>query len=157
MDAIALLKADHEKAKKLMTELEDTTERGVKTREQKWTKLLKELTIHENIEEEIFYPALIEHPKAKDIVLEAMEEHHLVDEIVAQLKDTPFDDEHWGAKFTVTKENVEHHIEEEETEMFKIARQVFSKEELDELGSRLEATKAEQMQDAMPERDQIEL
>jgi hemerythrin-like domain-containing protein len=157
MDAIALLKADHEKAKKLMSELEDTTERGVKTREQKWTKLLKELTIHENIEEEIFYPALAEHPKAKDIVLEAMEEHHLVDDIVEQLKDTPFDDEHWAAKFKVTKENVEHHIEEEETEMFKVARQVFSNDQLDELGSRLEATKAEQMQDAMPERDQIEL
>jgi len=157
MDALALLKEDHDKAKKLMTELEETTERGVKTREQKWTKLLKELTIHENIEEEIFYPALAEHPKAKDIVLEAMEEHHLVDDIVAQLKDTAFDDEHWDAKFKVTKENVEHHIEEEETEMFKVARQVFSKEELDELGSRLEATKAEQMQDAMPERDQIEL
>jgi hemerythrin-like domain-containing protein len=157
MDALALLKEDHVKAKKLMAELEETTERGVRTREQKWTKLLKELTIHENIEEEIFYPALAEHPKAKDIVLEAMEEHHLVDDIVEQLKDTPFDDEHWAAKFKVTKENVEHHIEEEETEMFKVARQVFSKEELDELGSRLEATKAEQMQDAMPERDQIEL
>jgi len=157
MDALALLKEDHDKAKKLMEELAATTERGVKTREEKWTKLLKELTIHENIEEEIFYPALAEHPKAKDLVLEAMEEHHLVDDIVEQLKDTPFDDEHWAAKFKVTKENVEHHIEEEETEMFKVARQVFSKEELDELGSRLEATKAEQMQDAMPERDQIEL
>jgi hemerythrin-like domain-containing protein len=157
MDALALLKADHEKAKKLMAELEETTERGVKTREQKWTKLLKDLTIHENIEEEIFYPALAEHPKAKDIVLEAMEEHHLVDDIVEQLKDTPFDDEHWAAKFKVTKENVEHHIEEEETEMFKIARQVFSKEDLDELGSRMDAVKTEQMQEAMPERDQIEL
>ena len=156
MDAIALLKDDHEQAKKLMSELEETTERAVKTREQKWTKLLKELTIHENIEEEIFYPALMEHPKAKDIVLEAMEEHHLVDDIIAQLKATPFDDEHWGAKFKVTKENVEHHIEEEETEMFKIARQVFSKEELGELGSRMDAVKAEQMQEAMPERDQIE-
>jgi hypothetical protein len=71
-------------------------------------------------------------------VLEVMAEHHLVDEIVEQLKDTPFDDEHWGAKFT-------------------IARQVFSSEELDALGSRLEATKPEQMQDPLPERDQIEL
>ena len=157
MDAIALLKADHDKAKKVMAELETTTERGVKTREEKWTKLLKELTIHENIEEEVFYPALIEHPEAKDIVLEAMEEHHLVDDIVEQLKDTPFDDEHWGPKFKVTKENVEHHIEEEETEMFKIARQVFSKEELDELGSRMEAIKSEQMQEAMPDRDKVEL
>jgi len=157
MDAIALLKEDHVNAKKLMTELEETTERGVKTREQKWTKLLKELTIHENIEEEIFYPALAKHPKAKDIVLEALEEHHLVDDIVEQLKDTPFDDEHWAAKFKVTKENVEHHIEEEETEMFKITRQVLTKDELEELGASMEASTAEQMKEAMPERDQVEL
>jgi hemerythrin superfamily protein len=63
MDALALLKEDHDKAKKLMEELAATTERGVKTREEKWTKLLKELTIHENIEEEIFYPALHDHQK----------------------------------------------------------------------------------------------
>lgn len=100
MDAIALLKADHTAAKKLMAELEETTERGGKTRQQHWTTLLKALTIHEPIEEEILYPALIEHPEAKDIVLEAMDEHHLVDDIVEQLKDTPVDDAHWGAKFT---------------------------------------------------------
>jgi hypothetical protein len=157
MDAIALLKEDHAKAKKLMNELEQTTERGVKTREEKWTKLLKELTIHENIEEEIFYPALHEHPKLKEIVLEALEEHHLVDEIVEQLKDTPFDDEHWSAKFKVTKENVEHHIEEEEGPMFSKVRQVFTKEELEELGSRMEAAKQEQMREEMPQRDQVEL
>jgi hypothetical protein len=157
MDAIALLKEDHEKAKKLMNELEQTTERGVKTREEKWTKLLKELTIHENIEEEIFYPALHQHPKLKEIVLEALEEHHLVDEIVEQLKDTPFDDEHWSAKFKVTKENVEHHIEEEEGPMFSKVRQVFSKEELEALGSRMEAAKQEQMREEMPEREQVDL
>jgi hypothetical protein len=157
MDALSLLQADHEKAKKLMAELAETTERAVKTRTEKWTTLLKELTIHENIEEEIFYPALAAHPKAKDIVLEALEEHHLVDDIVEQLKDTAFDDEHWIAKFTVTKENVEHHIEEEETEMFKISRQVFSKEQLEELGTRMDASKAEQMKERMPEREQVEL
>ncbi len=159
MDAIALLKEDHDKAKKLMTELEETTERGVKTRQQEWTKLLKELTIHENIEEEIFYPALheVDDKELKDIVLEALEEHHLVDDIVEQLKGTPFEDEHWAAKFKVTKENVEHHIEEEETEMFKLVRKNFKKEELEELGARMEAAKAEQMAEAMPERDQVEL
>ena len=157
MDAIALLKADHDKAKSLMNELEKTTERGVKTRQEKWTKLLKELTIHENIEEQIFYPALHEHPKLKDIVLEALEEHHLVDDIVEQLKDTAFEDEHWSAKFKVTKENVEHHIEEEEGPMFTKVRQAFSKEDLEELGSRMEAAKAEQMAEAMPEREQVDL
>lgn len=157
MDAISLLKEDHIKAKKLMAELEKTTERGVKTRTELWEKLLKELTIHENIEEEIFYPALRDKPKAKDLVLEAMEEHHLVDDIVEQIKETPFDDEHWGAKFKVAKENVEHHIEEEETEMFKIARQVFSTEELEEFGRQMAEAKAVQMKEAMPERDEIEL
>jgi hypothetical protein len=157
MDALALLKEDHDKAKKLMEELAATTERGVKTREEKWTKLLKELTIHENIEEEIFYPALHEHPKLKEIVLEALEEHHLVDDIVEQLKDTPFEDEHWGAKFKVTKENVEHHIEEEEGPMFSKVRQEFSKDELEELGQRMNASKQEQMREAMPEREQVDL
>jgi hypothetical protein len=157
MDALALLKEDHEKAKKLMEEIAATTERGVKTREEKWTTLVKELTIHENIEEEIFYPALHEHPKLKDIVLEALEEHHLVDDIVEQLKDTPFEDEHWSAKFKVAKENVEHHIEEEEGPMFSKVRQEFSKDELEELGSRMEASKREQMQEEMPQRDQVSL
>src|SRR5256885_17051552 len=144
MDALALLKDDHDKAKKLMEELAATTERGVKTREEKWTKLFKELTIHENIEEEIFYPALHEKEALKDIELEALEEHHLVDDIVEQLKDTPFEDEHWSAKFKVTKENVEHHIEEEEGPMFKTVRQVMSADELEEPGPRMEQRKLEQ-------------
>ncbi len=157
MDAIALLKADHDKAKELMDELEQTTERGVKTREEKWTTLLKELTIHENIEEEIFYPALHQHEKLKDIVLEALEEHHLVDDIVEQIKDTPFDDEHWSAKFKVAKENVEHHIEEEEGPMFTQVRKSLSKQELEDLGARMEESKQAQMTEKMPEREQVNL
>jgi hemerythrin-like domain-containing protein len=154
-----MLKQDHDAAKKLMEELAETTERAVKTRERVWTKLLKDLTIHENVEEEIFYPAL----KAKDvkelnaIVLEALEEHHLVDDIVEQLEDTPFDDEHWTAKFKVTKENVEHHIEEEEGEMFKLVRQTFSRDELEELGDRMLQRSIELAEQPMPERDQVEL
>jgi hypothetical protein len=157
VNALALLKEDHDKAKKLMEDLATTTERGVKTRQEKWTKLLKELTIHENIEEEIFYPALHENDKLKDIVLEALEEHHLVDDIVEQLKGTAFEDEHWSAKFKVTKENVEHHIDEEEGPMFKAVRQNFTADQLEELGSRMEQRKLEQMEEPMPERDQVEL
>ena len=101
--------------------------------------------MHEAIEEEIFYPALKEHPKAKDLVLEAYEEHNVVDMVMAEIDGTPYDDETWGAKLTVMKENVEHHIEEEEGEMFKQARQVFSEDELDELGERMQARKDELM------------
>jgi hemerythrin-like domain-containing protein len=143
MDALTLLKDDHEKVKKLLTELDSTTERAVKTREELFTKVKKELEVHESIEEEIFYPALKEHPKAKELVLEAYEEHNVVDMVMAEISSVPFEDETWGAKLTVMKENVEHHIDEEESEMFKQARQVFDKDELSELGARMEARKQE--------------
>ena len=143
MDALKLIKDDHQKMRRLLTELESTTERGVKTREELYSTIKGELTVHEIIEEEIFYPALKDHPKAKDIVLEAYEEHHVVDTVMAELEETPVDDETWGAKAKVMKENVEHHMEEEEGEMFQKARQVFDKDELEELGTRMEQRKAE--------------
>ena len=137
MDALQLLKSDHDKVKKLLTEGESTTERGEKTRTELFATIKGELMVHERIEEEIFYPALREHPKAKDIVLEGYEEHHVVDEIMGELETTPVTDETWGAKFKVMKENIEHHIEEEEGEMFKQARSVFSADELESLGARM--------------------
>jgi len=141
MDAIALLKADHDKVKGLLNDLESTTERGVKTRTELFATIKGELTIHEIIEEEIFYPELKAHPKAKDIVLEGYEEHHVVDVLMGELEALDVDDETWGAKALVMKENIEHHIEEEEGEMFSKARQVFEKSELEDLGRRMEARK----------------
>ena len=143
MNATDLLKQDHEKVKKLMNEIDSTTERGVKTRNELFTKFKQEMTVHERIEEEIFYPRLTEQAKTKDIALEGYEEHHVVDMVMAELDDVPYEDEHWGAKFTVMKENVEHHIEEEEGEMFKLARQALEKDELEELGERMETMKKE--------------
>jgi hemerythrin-like domain-containing protein len=143
MDAIQLLKDDHERMKKLLTDIEKTDESDTSTRERLFTQARDDLTIHEAIEEEIFYPALKEHPKAKEIVLEAYEEHGVVDMIMADIENVPFDDERWAAKFTVMKENIEHHIEEEEKEMFKQARDVFEKQDLEELGRRMTARKEE--------------
>jgi len=137
MNALTLLETDHAKVKKLLAEGETTTERGEKTRTELFATLKGELIVHERIEEEIFYPALREHPKAKDIVLEAYEEHDVVDTILGELETTDVTDETWGAKFKVMKENLEHHIEEEEGEMFKQARSVFETDELDELGERM--------------------
>ncbi len=137
MDAIALLKADHDKVKKMLADGEETTERAEVTRTELFERIKAEMLIHERIEEEIFYPALKAHPKAKDIVLEGYEEHHVVDEIMGELEALPVTDETWGAKFKVMKENIEHHIEEEEGEMFKTARQVFEADELESLGARM--------------------
>ena len=141
MDAITMLKTDHDKVKRLLTELESTTERGVKTREELFATIKGELTIHETIEEEIFYPALMEMAKTRDITLESYEEHHVVDLLMAELENLDVADEHWGAKAKVMQENVEHHMEEEEGEMFTKTRQVFDEAELRELGERMAARK----------------
>ena len=107
------------------------------------------------IEEEIFYPELKAHPKAKDIVLEAYEEHHVVDLLMGELELLDVQDETWGAKAQVMKENVEHHMEEEEGDMFRKARQVFDTAELEDLGTRMEARKVaagEEMNIPIPSR-----
>ena len=139
MNAITMLTDDHREVKRMLDELEPTTERGIKTRTELFARLKEALSVHELIEEEIFYPALRAHPRAKDIVLEAYEEHNVVDSILGELERLPVDDETWGAKFKVMKENIEHHIEEEEGEMFPTARKVFEPEELTELGERMAA------------------
>jgi len=137
MNAITLLTNDHKKMKTLLGQLESTTERGVKTRTQLFAEIKGELMVHEAIEEEIFYPALKSHPKAKDIVLEGYQEHHVVDLLMGELEALSVDDESWGAKAIVMQENVEHHMEEEEGDMFKKARQVFDDAELEDLGDRM--------------------
>ena len=143
MDAFKMLEEDHEKVKKLLSEADDTTERGVKTRQELFAKIKQELLVHETLEEELLYPALKEHEKTKEVSLEGYEEHHVVNEIMAELEETPVDDEKWAAKFSVMKENIEHHIEEEEDEMFKKGRQVLDKEQIEALGDRMEARKKE--------------
>ena len=143
MDALKLLKLDHDKVKKLLNELDETGESAPKKRANLFAKVKRELTIHEIIEEEILYPAFAEQAKLKDIVLEGYQEHHVVDLILGELSRLSPQDESWGAKLSVAKENVEHHIEEEEGEMFKKARQLFDTEELEQLGFRLAARKEE--------------
>ena len=137
MDALALLKNDHEELKKYLEAGEDTTERAVKSRAEILDTVSTLLMAHERIEEEIFYPALKEHPNAKDIVLEGYQEHHVVDVLVDELQDLVENDERWGAKFKVLKENIEHHIDEEEGEMFRSARGVMREEELIALGAQM--------------------
>lgn len=143
MDAIKLLTDDHDEMRQLLSKLESTTERGVKARTELYATIKGELTVHEIIEEEIFYPELKAHPKAKELVLEGYEEHHVVDLVMAELEDLPVDDETWGAKADVMRENVEHHMEEEEGDMFKVARSVFDKAELADLGERMQARKVQ--------------
>jgi iron-sulfur cluster repair protein YtfE (RIC family) len=144
MDAFELLKKDHEKVSGIFEKLDSTTERGVKTREELFTQLKQELDVHTQIEEQIFYPAIKEAQETHEITLEAYEEHAVVKQLLAELEQLPKDDETWGAKLTVLKENVEHHVEEEEGEMFPAAKQVLSSEQIEALGQRMEVVKKEE-------------
>jgi Hemerythrin HHE cation binding domain len=144
MNAFELLKKDHEKVSGIFEKLDSTTERGVKTREELFTQLKQELDIHAQIEEQIFYPAIKEAKETHEITLEAFEEHAVVKQLLAELDELPKDDETWGAKLTVLKENVEHHVEEEEGEMFASAKKVLSSEQIEALGARMEVAKKEE-------------
>jgi hemerythrin-like domain-containing protein len=140
-DAIQLLETDHRRMEDLLKKGEETTTRGVKTRTELLKTLTRELNAHEHIEETVLYPALQSHPQAKDIVLEGYEEHHVADLIVKELHGLERDDEQWGPKFKVLKESIEHHIGEEENNMFPKARGIFSREELKELGALMASKK----------------
>jgi hemerythrin-like domain-containing protein len=144
MNAFTLLKEDHKKVAGILEEIDATTERGVKTREELFAQLKTELDIHAEIEETIFYPALEKHGETRDITLEGIEEHRIVKELLAELDSMAKDDEIWTAKMTVLKENVEHHVEEEEGEMFSKARKTLTQEEIEALGTRMEAAKKKQ-------------
>jgi hemerythrin superfamily protein len=144
LDAIALLKEDHQKVLGLLESLEKAT--GARR-----TKLLgqieQELTVHTTIEEEIFYPAWREAARKKDdqtMYYEAVEEHGVVKTFLPNAGEGE-NNEDLKAKAKVLKELVEHHADEEEKEMFPRARQTMERDELRELGERMEARKRELM------------
>jgi hemerythrin-like domain-containing protein len=140
-DAIQLLEREHRRFEDLLKQGEETTDRARKGRRELLKTIAAELTSHELMEEKVLYPALQSHPQARDIVLEGFEEHHVADLIVAELKDVATNDEQWGAKWKVLKENIEHHIQEEESQMFRLARGIFSREELMDLADRMRAVR----------------
>ncbi len=148
MNAFTLLKTDHKTVAGIMEKIDGTTERALKTREELFTQLKTELDIHARIEETIFYPALEKADETRDITLEAFEEHRLVKQLLGELESMAKDSEEWTAKFTVLKENVEHHVEEEEGEMFPKARKVLGESDAETLGERMEAAKTEQQKAA---------
>jgi hemerythrin superfamily protein len=143
VDALTLLKKDHDQVKKLLKDLDDTTDRAIKTRQDLFERLKFSLTVHEQMEEAVLYPALKEHAETKEIVLEAYEEHDVVDTILGELEQTLFDDETWHAKLTVMRENLLHHIQEEEDEMFGQVRRLFEKATLESLGEQMRTIKAQ--------------
>jgi hemerythrin superfamily protein len=148
MNAFQLLKEDHKKVSGIFDQIEPTTERAEKTRTELFAQLHQELDIHAKIEEAIFYPAIKQAAETREIVLEGFEEHHVIKTLLAELASMPVATEQWKAKFSVLKENVEHHVEEEEGEMFPKARQVLDEKQINQLGERMAEMKKQLQEQA---------
>ena len=143
MDAVTLLKEDHQRVKGLFQQLEKLEDK--RGRKMVLDQLIGELRAHERIEEEIFYPAVDMRAKEKKVsetIIESYVEHDWIDRIAKDLLGTEVDAEAWPAKLKVMKENVEHHaFEEEEKELFPKVQDMFSGDELDDLGAEMEMLK----------------
>lgn len=140
MDALELLKEDHQKVKELFEEVEGTEDQREKTRI--FSEIQGELETHARIEETVFYPAMEQHEELKDMVLESIEEHKQIKTLLKEIDNLKSDSEKFEPKLSVLMENVEHHAEEEEEgKMFPKIREICSQEDLEKLGEELEAEK----------------
>jgi hemerythrin superfamily protein len=137
MNAITLLKNDHKTVEDLFKRFEKLGPRAVKTKQDVVERIIRELSIHAAIEEMIFYPAIrqaVEDGEIEDMVLESLEEHHIVKWVLSELDGMNPANERFDAKVTVLTENVRHHVEEEEHDLFPSVSKRLGRPRLDELG-----------------------
>jgi hemerythrin superfamily protein len=141
MDAIALLKDDHRKVKKIFSDLNKEKD----DRRSLFRELDSELTVHAEIEEKVFYPAAKNAEPTRDLVLESIEEHKQIKMVLGDLEKADMRTDEWAAGLKVLQEDVEHHIGEEEDDLFPKVKKLLSASELQELGARMEQMKSERL------------
>jgi hemerythrin superfamily protein len=142
MDAITLLVKDHQTVESLFEKFEQTGPRAMKARKALADRIVHELSVHAAIEEQVLYPAIRESlPEVTDDVLEALEEHHVAKWVLSEIDAMSPEHERFQAKVTVLMENVRHHVEEEEEELFPKVRKAISAEQLEEIGEALAGAK----------------
>jgi hemerythrin superfamily protein len=145
MNAITLLKNDHKTVEDLFKRFEKLGPRAVKTKQDVVERIIRELSIHAAIEEMLFYPAIREVAEQQDdvddMVLESLEEHHIVKWVLAELETMSAEHERFDAKVTVLMENVRHHVEEEEQDLFPKVNKLLGKPRLDDLGDAMAKAK----------------
>ncbi len=138
-DAVEILIADHRKVQDLFKQFSQAGDRAYQTKQKLAEQIFHELEIHSALEEEIFYPAARQAAEAEvgEIVAEGIEEHHVVDLLIEELRGMDPHHEQYDAKMTVLCENVQHHIEEEEEEMLPGAKRKLG-DRVNELGQQMQ-------------------
>jgi hemerythrin superfamily protein len=140
MDAIAMLTMEHRAVDDLFEEFEDAS--GAEQKRKLFEQIADALAVHAAIEEKHFYPA-VKARSTEDLVLEAAEEHLEIKRVIADLLAMDASDSTFEAKVSVLKEDVQHHVEEEETELFPKVKQLFDSEQLEIIGAAMDQTEGE--------------
>ncbi len=141
-DAIVLLKADHKEVEKLFKQFEKLGDTAYTQKRDVVDKVIEALSVHATIEEQFFYPAVRKEAEAiQDVVLEGLEEHHIVKWTLSELEKMSPEEERFTPKMKVLMESVRHHVEEEESEMFPKVREAMGRKALTELGDTLAQAK----------------
>ncbi len=135
MDAITLLKDDHKTVETLFKRFEKAGDRALVEKRNVVDRIIEELSVHAAVEEQLFYPVIrATVPETEDLSLESLEEHHIVKWVLSELDSMSPEDERFDAKVTVLMENVRHHVEEEEKELFPMVRDELGRNALGDLG-----------------------
>jgi hemerythrin superfamily protein len=143
-----LLKEDHKEVSELLEQMCETTERAAKKRQQLFEQMKTALLAHSHAELQCFYKPLLEKGDDPDALLEAEVEHQVVERLLMDIEQTDASDEKWLAKVTVLSELVEHHVKEEEKTIFKLARETFEKNELEQMSEPFEQAKEQEVAQA---------
>ena len=141
MNAIELLKQDHQEAADMMDELETADKGSMNTTKEMFRQLKEALTLHTQIEEQVFYPALEQHEETKDMIGEAYTEHNEVKEMLAEMSTMAAGSDEFMDKLTELRDSIEHHVEEEENELFPKAESVLGESRLREMGRQMQQMK----------------
>ena len=148
MDVLRLLEDEHDEAKAVFKKLEKAEGAAAG---RLWAELKSMLTLHEEMEETLFYPQLKAEKPTEDLILEAYQEHHVMDLLIEEISALEPSAEEWAPKIKVLQENTEHHIEEEEGELFPKVRKIWDTAKREQVGHQMEEMK-ERQQKASKER-----
>ncbi len=142
MNLYQLLKQDHQKVKRLFERLGEASDGTAKQRERLFAELKRELELHTAVEEKHFYPALRDREEARELVEESLEEHGEVKRLLEELDQADKEEGGWNDQLQELQEDVEDHVEEEETELFPIAQKLLGDARSDEIAKAIEKDKA---------------
>jgi hemerythrin-like domain-containing protein len=150
MDVFDIIREDHQAVQKILNDMQETSSRATQRRQEDVTKFTQLIEPHMMAEEEVFYPQARERGESKlrEHVIEAYDEHRIAKMVLAELQKMSPQDEAWLPKAKVLKDLIEHHIEEEEGELFEEARKALNQQQIQQITQQFHQTKDKQMQKA---------